>query len=194
MPASYHLYGDPNSLRAVICLRYLGLSSNRVSFTSTSQPAEYEGPTMGHPLLTDEVHKIDVAMAEDADKFIPIKYHLNKDIFPKGHGEFETMCGIESYDFDPIARDLLKEARAKADGKGHDSKRYAELQNSMKKVLTFYDSVLANKKYLVKDDIMLVDLFHLPVIRALKKDLPNVAKWWKSLDDISLSTEITYEL
>lgn len=130
-------------------------------------------------------------MAEDADKFIPIKYHLNKDIFPKGHGEFETMCGIESYDFDPIARDLLKEARAKADGKcvllrvnlalltvrGHDSKRYAELQNSMKKVLTFYDSVLANKKYLVKDEVMLVDLFHLPVIRALKKVSLGVCHW-----------------
>lgn len=56
-------------------------------------------------------------MTDYVDSLIPVKYHYNKDVFPKEHTEFENMAGLESYDFNPVATTLLKEARAKADGK-----------------------------------------------------------------------------
>lgn len=49
----------------------------------------------------------------------------------------------------------------------HDAEHYAELQNDMKLLLTSYDDTLAKQTYLVGDDCMAVDLFHLPLIRAL---------------------------
>lgn len=47
---------------------------------------------------------------------MPVRYHYNKDEYPKLLAAFESMCGLEAYQFDPIATELLKESKAKAAG------------------------------------------------------------------------------
>jgi glutathione S-transferase len=67
--------------------------------------------------------------------------------------------------------------------------RVAEAEASFDKVLSVYEEILANQKYLAGDEFTLADLFHLPNGAALKAGkwnemflkYPNVDKWFKGL-------------
>lgn len=48
---------------------------------------------------------------------VPRPWHYDRDTYTVKAAPFENACGTERYDFDPIATGLLKEARAKAEGK-----------------------------------------------------------------------------
>lgn len=61
-------------------------------------------------------------------------------------------------------------------GRGHDAARYAELQGEMHKLLKVYEAQLAEHKFLCSDNISAADLFHLPLIRALKEVSQHVAR------------------
>lgn len=54
--------------------------------------------------------------------------------------------------------------------------------------LEVYDKILSKQKYLIGDEIMLVDLYHLPTADMLAsvgcnvmESKPNVARWWRDL-------------
>lgn len=70
-----------------------------------------------------------------------------------------------------------------------DLARVAQAEADLEKVLSIYDKTLAKQKYLLGDELTLVDLFHLPNGAALKlgkwnelfEKYPNVDKWFKAL-------------
>lgn len=70
-----------------------------------------------------------------------------------------------------------------------DMARVAQAEQDFDTVLGVYEKILAGQKYLVGDDITLVDLFHLPNGAAMKagkwNDIfvkyPNVDRWFKKL-------------
>lgn len=70
-----------------------------------------------------------------------------------------------------------------------DEARVAQAEADLETVFARYDQILAKQRYLIGNDLTLVDLFHLPNGAALKagkwvglfNKYPNVDTWFSSL-------------
>ncbi|KAF4545924.1 Glutathione-S-transferase [Lasiodiplodia theobromae] len=129
-------------------------------------------------------------------KYLDQKYPSGKKLIPEGdeaYGRFEQACSVEQSYFAAAAETLGTELVIKPmKGLGvPDEARVAQAEKDLDTVLAVYDKILAKQKYLVGDELTLVDLFHLPNGAALKggrwkevfKKYPNVDKWLKGLQE-----------
>ena len=69
--------------------------------------------------------------------------------------------------------------------------RVTQAEADVSEVFAYYDKILAKQKYLARDELTLVDLFHLPNGSALKafgykktfEKYPNVDEWFTRLQE-----------
>ncbi|EKD04175.1 hypothetical protein A1Q2_01521 [Trichosporon asahii var. asahii CBS 8904] len=180
---SYRIQGDLKLLRVVACLKFGELES-RVKFIEEKQTGFPWNS--GTPECYDEtgsnLGQLDILAVEQS----PLLQTSTR--YPEINAKSENAFGLENYDFDPIATGLLEELEAKAAG---NAERFTKLQGDMKSLLSIYEVLLSNTGYLVGGNLSAPDLFHIPVIYALKKDFKNVETWWNTLAGLGDTLKIT---
>ncbi|RXW13692.1 hypothetical protein EST38_g12164 [Candolleomyces aberdarensis] len=109
----------------------------------------------------------------------------------KAKGQFEQAASIEVSNFDPYPSAAVFEKLFTPYQKlTPDEATFNALIKKLEAELDVYDQILSKQKYLGGDEVTLADLFHLPycsLLPAVGSDAiesrPNVAKWFKSLQD-----------
>ncbi|RXW15745.1 hypothetical protein EST38_g10109 [Candolleomyces aberdarensis] len=109
----------------------------------------------------------------------------------KAKGQFEQAASVEVSNFDIYASAAAFEKLFKPyQGLTTDEAALSALLKKLEAKLDVYDQILSKQKYLGGDEVTLADLFHLPYGSLLPvvgsnaiESRPNVAKWFKSLQD-----------
>ncbi|RXW17231.1 hypothetical protein EST38_g8625 [Candolleomyces aberdarensis] len=109
----------------------------------------------------------------------------------KAKGQFEQAASVEVSNFDPYASAAVYEKLFKLYQKlTPDEAAFNAHIKKLEAKLDVYDQILSKQKYLGGDEVTLADLFHLPygsLLSVVGSDVmqsrPNVAKWFKSLQD-----------
>jgi len=102
---------------------------------------------------------------------------------------YQQAVFVEASHFNDHAHQALKERYYKRyRNLPSDEAAYAKHIADLTVKLEVYDKILSKQKYLVGDEITLVDLYHLPVADLLAlvgcnvmEVKPNVARWYKDL-------------
>jgi len=102
---------------------------------------------------------------------------------------YQQAVFVEASHFNDHANRAIKEKIVKRyQGLPPDIEAFDKSIADLTVKLDVYDKILSKQKYLVGDEIMLVDLYHLPTGDMLAsvgcnvmESKPNVARWWKDL-------------
>jgi len=102
---------------------------------------------------------------------------------------FEQAASVERSYFDVHANVVLQEKFLKKyQNQEFDEARYAQALKKIESTLDVYDAILCKQKYLAGDQLTLVDLFHLPLLKVVGYVAPetfkkraNVDRWWTEL-------------
>ncbi|RXW12750.1 hypothetical protein EST38_g13105 [Candolleomyces aberdarensis] len=114
---------------------------------------------------------------------------IPKDLKAKGH--FEQAASVEVFNFDAYASAAVFEKLIKPyQNLTPDIAVFDALIKKLEAKLDVYEQILSKQKYLGGDEVTLADLSHLPygsLLPAVGSNViesrPNVAKWFKSLQD-----------